>query len=66
MARTLRTPESRFAGLPGYAFAGHCVDDLDGYDGMRVHWLDEVPADAQCAFFFACTDSPPGAISIAA
>ena len=46
MFRALRTPESRFADLPCYAFAGHTIDDLQGYDGLRVHYLDEGPADA--------------------
>ena len=46
MFRALRTPEYRFANLPGYAFAGHTIDDLQGYDGLRVHYLDEGPADA--------------------
>ena len=50
MAQTLRTPESRFADLPGYAFAGHYIDDLEGYEGLRVHYLDEAPADAQRVF----------------
>lgn len=42
----LRTPDERFAGLPGYAFAPHYVDDLRGYAGLRVHYLDEGPRDA--------------------
>lgn len=39
--RPLRTPESRFTALPGYAFAPHHLDDLAGLDGLRVHYLDE-------------------------
>jgi haloalkane dehalogenase len=38
----LRTPDERFAGLPGYAFAPHYVD----VDGLRVHTVDEGPRDA--------------------
>jgi len=37
----LRTPEERFAGLPGYQFTPHYVDDLPGYEGMRVHYIDK-------------------------
>ena len=37
----LRTPEERFANLPGFAFAPHYFDDLEGYEGIRVHYLDE-------------------------
>src|ERR1700693_5985248 len=36
-----RTPEGRFASLPGYAFEPHYVDDVAGYEGLRVHYLDE-------------------------
>ncbi|WP_445940860.1 alpha/beta fold hydrolase, partial [Pseudomonas sp.] len=43
----LRTPDSRFDNLPGYAFAAHylSVDDGEGSQ-LRVHYLDEGPADA--------------------
>ena len=40
--RVLRTPDSRFADLPGYQFAPQYVE----IDGLRVHYLDEGPADA--------------------
>ena len=50
MAQALRTPESRFADLPGYAFASRYIDDLEGYERLRVHYLDEGPADAQRVF----------------
>jgi haloalkane dehalogenase len=45
--QTVRTPDERFDGLPGYGFAPHYVeiDDLDG-GTLRVHHLDEGPADA--------------------
>ena len=39
----LRTPEERFAQLPGYAFRPHYLDDLQGYEGLRVHTVDERP-----------------------
>ncbi len=38
----LRTPDERFAGLPGYPFAPHYVE-IDG--GIRVHYVDEGPTD---------------------
>jgi haloalkane dehalogenase len=43
----LRTPDSRFADLPGYAFSPNylMVDDSEGGQ-LRVHYLDEGPADA--------------------
>jgi pimeloyl-ACP methyl ester carboxylesterase len=37
----LRTPEENFLQLPGYPFAPHYVDDLAGYEGLRLHYLDE-------------------------
>lgn len=45
-----RTPEDRFANLPGFPFAPHYTDTLAGYDGLRVHYLDEGPRDARHTF----------------
>jgi len=42
----LRTPDERFAALPGYAFASHY---LPGAGGLRMHYLDEGPRDAPVA-----------------
>jgi pimeloyl-ACP methyl ester carboxylesterase len=39
----LRTPDERFDALPDFPFAPHYVDLADG---LRVHHLDEGPADA--------------------
>jgi haloalkane dehalogenase len=50
VAQVLRTPDERFSDLPGYAFAGRYVDDLEGCAGLRIHYLDEGPADAQRVF----------------
>jgi haloalkane dehalogenase len=41
--KILRTPDERFASLPGYPFEPHYVE-ISG--GLRVHYLDEGPADA--------------------
>jgi haloalkane dehalogenase len=38
----LRTPDERFANLPDYPFAPHYVE----VDGVRIHYVDEGPADA--------------------
>ena len=43
----LRTPEARFADLPDYPWAGHFVNDLPSLGGLRMHYLDEGPADAR-------------------
>ncbi len=44
--KTLRTPDDRFVDLPDYPFAPNYVD-VDDQDGgtLRVHYLDEGPAD---------------------
>jgi len=42
----LRTPDDRFANLPGYAFQPHYVELEDEDLGpLRIHYLDEGPAD---------------------
>lgn len=44
----LRTPDERFANLPGFPFAPHYVEVPDGEGGaLRVHHLDEGPRDAK-------------------
>ena len=40
--KVLRTPDERFSSLPDYPFEPHYVE----LDGLRVHYLDEGPADA--------------------
>ena len=44
--KTVRTPDEHFAKLPDYPFAANYVD-IDDTDGgtLRVHYLDEGPAD---------------------
>jgi pimeloyl-ACP methyl ester carboxylesterase len=53
----LRTPDDRFADLPGYAFAPHYIEDLTGLEGARIHYLDEGPRDA--AQTFLCLHGQP-------
>lgn len=40
----LRTPDARFVDLPGYDFGANYYTDLNGYPGLRMHYLDERPA----------------------
>lgn len=42
----LRTPDERFAGLPGYSWAPHYLNDLPALAGLRLHYLDEDPGGA--------------------
>lgn len=56
----LRTPDERFAGLPGFAFQPHYVEDLPGYPGLRLHYLDERPRTAaRDAQTFLCLHGEP-------
>ncbi len=50
MIEALRTPDARFVDLPGYDFAPHYIDTLPGYDGLRVHYIDEGPSRAMHTF----------------
>ena len=42
----LRTPDDRFANLPGYPWQPHYVSDLPALNGLRMHYLDEGPRAA--------------------
>jgi haloalkane dehalogenase len=46
----LRTPEERFLDLPGWPFAPRYVDTLPGFPGLRMHYIDEGPSDAEVTF----------------
>lgn len=50
MIDVLRTPDARFADLPGYPFAPHYAEVVaDGVQPLRMHYLDEGPADGPVA-----------------
>jgi tRNA(adenine34) deaminase len=42
----LRTPEERFANLPGYPWPPNYLSDLPALSGLRLHYLDIGPKDA--------------------
>lgn len=46
MIAALRTPDERFANLPGYGFTPRYLQ----VDGLRMHYLDEGPRDARTTF----------------
>ena len=50
MDNVLRTPEERFAELPDFPFEPRYAEDLPGYDGLRMHYVDEGPTDAGQVF----------------
>jgi tRNA(adenine34) deaminase len=43
----VRTPDSAFEQLPGYPWQPNYISDLPALNGLRMHYLDEGPADAQ-------------------
>ncbi|MEO0722711.1 MAG: alpha/beta fold hydrolase, partial [Pseudomonadota bacterium] len=45
-----RTPDERFVDLPGWSYAPNYVDDLPGYETLRVAYVDEGPKDAEKVF----------------
>ena len=47
---SVRTPDSRFENLPGFAFTPNYIDDLPGYEGLRVHYVDEGPRHSDRTF----------------
>ncbi|MGE0660490.1 MAG: haloalkane dehalogenase [Reyranellaceae bacterium] len=50
MTQALRTPDDRFAGLPGYDFAPQYVETLavsGPLAGLRMHYVDEGPRSAE-------------------
>jgi haloalkane dehalogenase len=56
----LRTPDERFAfleKLPSFPWKPRYVEDLPGYEGLRLHALDEGPRDA--ASVFLCLHGEP-------
>jgi haloalkane dehalogenase len=44
--KVLRTPEERFAGLPGWPWPAHYLVDLPATQGLRLAYVDEGPPDA--------------------
>jgi tRNA(adenine34) deaminase len=46
----LRTPESAFDNLPDYPWSAHYVSDLPSLAGLRMHYLDEGPAQATLTY----------------
>ncbi len=46
----LRTPDERFENLPNFPYKPHYIKDLKGYDGLRMHYIDEGPKDSNEVF----------------
>ena len=54
--KALRTPDERFENLPGWNYAPNYIDDLPGYEGLRMHYVDEGPKDGVT---FLCIHGEP-------
>ena len=50
MIEALRTPDDRFANLPDFDYPVGYVDDLAGYEGLRIAYVDAGPTDAERTF----------------
>jgi len=62
MTSALRTPDDRFENLPDWPYAPKYVEDLPGYEGLRMHYVDEGPAsagDAGAGVTFLCIHGEP-------
>ena len=53
----LRTPDDRFSSLPDFAYSPNHVDDLPGYEGLRMAYIDEGPKTG--APTFLCLHGEP-------
>lgn len=40
LTTALRTPDERFVGLKGWSYAPKYIEDLPGYEGLRLHYID--------------------------
>jgi pimeloyl-ACP methyl ester carboxylesterase len=55
--KALRTPEDRFDNIPDWSHTPNYIDDLPGYEGLRVAYVDEGPkSDAPV---FLCLHGEP-------
>jgi pimeloyl-ACP methyl ester carboxylesterase len=52
----LRTDDSRFDNLPGWPFPPRYLETLPGYEGLRMHYIDEGPVEAPV---FLCLHGEP-------
>ncbi|MGJ3230440.1 MAG: haloalkane dehalogenase [Oceanicaulis sp.] len=52
----LRTPDDRFEALPDWAFEPSHIEDLPGYEGLRLAYVDEGPREGPV---FLCLHGEP-------
>jgi haloalkane dehalogenase len=56
MSKILKTPAERFANLPDFPWPAHSRDNLPGYSGLAMSYLDEGPKTAPV---FLCLHGQP-------
>ncbi len=57
MVEFLRTPDERFENLPNFSYKTNYIEDLKGYNGLRMHYIDEGPKDSN--ELFLCLHGQP-------
>ena len=57
MTMSLRTPEKRFVDLREFPYGPIYIDNLKGFEGLRLHYVDEGPEDAD--HIFLCLHGEP-------
>ena len=50
MIKALRTPEENFKNLYNFPFEPLFLDDLKGFEGLRIHYIDEGPKNSNMVF----------------
>jgi pimeloyl-ACP methyl ester carboxylesterase len=50
MTRILRTPDERFNNLPDFPFDPIYIENLKGFQGLRLHYVDEDPKNSDQTF----------------
>jgi haloalkane dehalogenase len=53
----LRTPDERFSLLPAFPYEAHYVDNLDGYESLRMAYIDQ--GDKNSKTTFLCLHGEP-------
>ncbi len=57
MVEMLRTPDERFLDLAGFPYDPVYIDDLKGFESLRMHYVDEGPQHAD--HIFLCLHGEP-------
>lgn len=50
MTKALRTPDERFLDMPGFPYDPNYIDNLKGYEGLRMHYVTAGPQEADTTF----------------